>query len=106
MSLKSELCLKDDLFDNFACFRPQAASSESKPNVQEPSSKAEDPGPSQAKLSQSHNLKFSCNITAKVNFIFSCDGAAQQVHFSLCLSVCGPKLTEFLPVYICLHAFT
>ena len=85
MSLKSELCLTDDLFDNFACCRPQAASSESKPNVQEPSSKTEDPGPSQAKLSQSHNLKFSCNISAKVSCHFLAPTGAQK---SLCVYVC------------------
>merc|ERR1719350_2600125 len=45
-------------------FKPQAASSESKPNAPE-QTKEEDLGPSQSKLSQSHNLKFSCNITAK-----------------------------------------
>jgi len=45
-------------------FKPQAASSESKPKVPDQAT-VEDPGPSQSKLTQSHNLKFSCNITAK-----------------------------------------
>ena len=65
-------------------FRPQAALSESKPNVLDQAT-VEDPGSSQSKVTQSHNLysgidrrdfswrrhnlKFSCNITAKV----SCD---------------------------------